>query len=111
MWPRWLTDALSGKTSLARAFWVYGVGVSVLYSLLGLLVDEANVAALAAYLAVGLGLGVVQTIILWRCARNSRHRFLGGLIRALTIIGIVLTAIVLYLFLMNPGLITGFAGL
>ena len=108
MWPRWLTEALSGKTSLARAFWVYGVGVSVLYSLLGLVVDEENVAALAVYLAVGLGLGVLQTIILWRCSRNSRYRFLGGLIRAATLIGIVLVALVLCLLLMNPGLLTGF---
>src|SRR5215469_16567620 len=97
MWPRWLTDALSGKISLARAFWVYGLGVSLVYSCLEFLIDEQNVTALVVYLVVGLALGVVQTIILWRCAKNSRYRFLGGLIRAGTIFGLVLVAIALYL--------------
>jgi len=107
MWPRWLTAALSGKVSLARAFWVYGLGVSVVYSLLGLLVDEQNAAALAVYLVVGLALGVVQTIILWRCANNSRYRFLGGLMRAATIIAVVLMAIAVYLLWTSPGLSAG----
>ena len=35
MWRRWLTDALHGRISLARAFWVYGLAASVVYSFIG----------------------------------------------------------------------------
>jgi hypothetical protein len=66
VWPRWLADALSGKASLASAFWLYGLGVSVVYSLIGLPIDLQNRPALVIYLIVGLALGVLQTVILWR---------------------------------------------
>jgi hypothetical protein len=70
VWPRWLADALSGKVSLSRAFWLYGFGISVVYSLIGLLIDMQNLPVVMIYLLVGLALGVLQTIILWRCASN-----------------------------------------
>jgi tryptophan-rich sensory protein len=107
VWPRWLADALGGKVSLARAFWVYGLGLSVVYSLIGLFVDIQNVAAAAIYLVIGLALGVVQTIILWRCANNSRFRFLGRLIRTAMIFSLVVVAIVLYVLYINMGLVAG----
>ena len=31
MWPRWLTDPLTGKTSVGRAVWLYGLGGSFVY--------------------------------------------------------------------------------
>jgi len=105
MRPRWLADALGGKVSLARAFWVYGLGLSVVYSLIGLLVDIQNVPIAAMYLVIGLALGVVQTIILWRCANNSRFPFLGRLVRAAMIFGLVVVAIMLYVLYTNLGLL------
>ena len=96
MWPRWLTDALSGKVSLARAFWLYGLGISVAYSLIGLLIDIQNVPVVAIYTVVGLALGVLQTIVLWRCAYNSRSKFLGRLVRTAVVFGILVIAIMLY---------------
>lgn len=66
MWPRWLSDALSGKVPLSRAFWVYGLGVSVAYSLAGLFIDIENPLGLTVCRVAGAALGVLQTIIRWR---------------------------------------------
>lgn len=105
MWPRWLTDALSGKDSLARAFWLWGVGVSVAYSLIGAFIDVEHPIVLTIYLVVGLALGVLQTVILWRSAPNSRSRFLGRLARAAVIGGLVIVVLVIFALLANPRLL------
>ena len=97
MRPRWMADALAGKVSLARAFWGYGLGVSVAYSLVGLLVDIENRPVAVTYLLVGVALGILQTIILWRCAYNSRSRVLGSLVRAAMVLGVVVVVLVVYL--------------
>jgi hypothetical protein len=96
VWPRWLTDALSGKASLARAFWVYGLGISVAYSLIELFIDAANPLVATFYMLVGVLLGVLQTVILWRCAYNSRSKFLGKFVRTGIVFGFIAMAIVLY---------------
>ena len=106
MWPRWLTDALSGKASLAHAVWVWGVGGSVAYSLIGALIDVESRLALGVYLVVGLALGVLQTLILWRCASNSRSKVLGRVVRAVVIFGLILLVLSLYVVLSNPSLFT-----
>ena len=105
MWPRWLTDALVGRVSLARAFWIWGVGVSVAYSLIGALVDVDHPLALTAYLAVGLALGLLQTVILWRSASNARSSFLGRLVRTVVIAGLIMMMVMLYMALTNPSLL------
>jgi len=104
VWPRWLTDALNGKVSLARAFWVYGLGVSVAYSLLAGFIDIENRPALIVYLLLGLALGIAQTLILWRCAFNSPSRFLGRLTRTAVVVGLVIMVpLTLYLLFADPG--------
>jgi hypothetical protein len=105
VWPRWLTDALTGKASLARAFWGYGVGISVGYSVIGLFIDIQNVLLTAAYVAVGLALGLFQTIALWRCAHNSRSKLLGRLVRAAMVFGFILVGIMLYVLITNASLL------
>jgi hypothetical protein len=105
VWPRWLTDALTGKLSLARAFWVWGVGVSVGYSLIAAFIDVEHTLALTVYLVLGLALGVVQTVILWRSASNSRSKLLIRLVRAVVIVGLIVTALTLYLLLTNPSVL------
>jgi hypothetical protein len=97
VWPQWLTDALSGKVSLARAFWVYGVGISVAYSLFELFIGAENPLVATFYMLGGVVLGVLQSIILWRCAHNSRSAFLGRLVRTGIVFGFIAMAIVLYL--------------
>ena len=108
MWPRWLAEALSGKVSLARAFWLYGLGISVVYSLVGLFVDIDNRPLLAIYLIVGLALGVLQTVILWRSAAHSPSKFLGRLVRTLMVAGVVLVAIMLYVLFTNWSMLAAF---
>jgi hypothetical protein len=103
--PRWFADALVGKVSLSRAFWVYGLGISVAYSLIGLLIDIQNSLAVTVYLLVGAVLGVLQTIILWRSARNSRSRFLGRLVRAVIVFGLVAVVVMLYVLLTNSAVL------
>jgi hypothetical protein len=97
VWPSWLTDALSGKASLARAFWIYGLGVSVGYSLIGAFIDLQSPLALTIYFALGLVLGLVQTVILWRCAYNSPSKFLGRLVRTAIVVSIIMVPLMLYL--------------
>jgi len=96
VWPQWLTDALSGKASLARAFWVYGLGISVAYSLIELFIDVENPLVATFYMLAGVVLGVLQSIILWRCAYNSRSKSLGRFVRISIVFGFVAMAIVLY---------------
>ena len=104
MWPRWLTDALNGKVSLARAFWAYGLGVSVAYSLLAGFIDIENRPVLIVYLLLGLALGIAQTLILWRSAFNSRSKFLGRLTRTAVVVGLVIMVpLTLYLLFTDPG--------
>lgn len=105
MRPRWLADALSGKVSLSRAFWLYGLGISVAYSLIGLLIDIQNLPVVAIYLAVGLALGVLQTIILWRSASNSRSKFLSRLVHTGMVFGFIVVAIMLYVLFTNWNLL------
>jgi hypothetical protein len=105
VWPQWLADALSGKVSLARAFWLYGLGLSIVYSLIGLLIDIQNVPVVTVYLLVGAALGVMQTIILWRCAYNARSRFLGRLVRTAMVLGLVVIAIMVYVLYANSDLL------
>lgn len=97
MWPKWLTDALSGKVSLARAFWLYGLGVSVGYSVIGAFIDLTHSVAVTIYVVLGLVLGVVQTVILWRSAKNSPSKFLARLVRVLVIVGLLMIAVMIYL--------------
>jgi hypothetical protein len=103
--PQWLADALSGKLSLSRAFWIWGVGVSVAYSIVAAFIDIEDTLAITVYLGFGLMLGILQTLILWRSASNSRSRFLGTLVRTVAIIGLFLAALTLYVVLSNPSLV------
>jgi hypothetical protein len=105
VWPRWLADALSGKVSLARAFWLYGLGISVVYSLIGLFVDIQNLPVMVIYLIAGLALGVLQTIILWRCASNSRSKLLGRLVRTVMVFGFIVVAVMIYVLFTNWSLL------
>ncbi|HWZ63359.1 MAG TPA: hypothetical protein VNX02_10085 [Steroidobacteraceae bacterium] len=105
MWARWLADALRGKVSLSRAFWLYGIGISVVYSVIGLFVDIQNLPVVVIYLLIGLALGVLQTIILWRSASNSRSRFLSRLVHTLMVFGFIVVALMIYVLFTNWSLL------
>lgn len=101
MWPRWITDPLTGKTSLSRAFWLYGFGGSIAYSFIALLFPETP-AGITVYVLLGLALGILQSVILWQCAPNSRSAFLGRLTRAAVVVGLILVPLMVYLLFANP---------
>jgi hypothetical protein len=103
VWPRWLTDALSGKASLARAFWGYGLGVSVAFSVIGAFIDIESRVALTVYLLAGLGVGILQSVIMWRCAYNSPSKLLGRVLRTAVIVGLVIVPIMLYVIFTTSG--------
>jgi hypothetical protein len=73
----------------------------------GLFIDLQNVRAVAVYLTVGAALGVLQTVVLWRSAYNSRSRFLGTLVRTALIFGLLMMAVVLYVLFTNRDLLAG----
>lgn len=102
---QWLADALRGKVLLSRAFWLYGVGISVVYSLIGLFIDIQNLPVIVIYGIVGLVLGVLQTMILWRSASNSRSRVLARLVHTVMILGFIVVGIMLYVLFTNWNLL------
>jgi ABC-type amino acid transport system permease subunit len=104
VWPRWLIDPLTGNTSLKRAIGLYGLGGSLLYSAMGLLFPETT-AGFTVYVLLGLVIGVLQSVILWRCAPNSRSAFVRRLTRAAVIVGLVLVPLLLYVAFTNVDLL------
>jgi hypothetical protein len=102
VWPRFLVDALNGKTSLAKVFWLYGLGGSVGYKVLGWILEPTSPVAAAIYLLGGLGLGFLQCAMLWQCAYNSRVPFLGRVIRTCIIVSLLTLPLLLYDILKNP---------
>ena len=100
MWPRWLTDPLNGKTSLGRAFWLYGFGGSIVYSVIALLLPETPL-GFTMYVLLGLALGILQSLILWRCAPNTRSPFLGRFVRVSVVVGLIMVPLALYLLFTN----------
>ena len=100
MWSA-LTDPLRGKTSLWKVIWIYGFGVSVVYSVLGLLVPETPL-GIGVYVLLGLLLGVVQSAMLWKCAYNSKFPAAGRWLRIMVIVGLVAMPLMLYVVFKNP---------
>ena len=103
MGSRTLTDALAGRAPLRRVFWLYCVGGSLAYSVLGLWVDPLNLRSVTVYSVIGVGIGVVQCIMLWRCAYNGKSRAVGHLVRASVLAGLILIPLLGYLFYIYAG--------
>lgn len=102
MW-RFLTEPLRGAWPLARAVWIYGCGVSIAYLLIEPLFTASSLAH-GVYYALGLVLAVLQSVIIWRCSYNARSPTYGRFLRALIVVGAVLTLLVLYLLWRDPEL-------
>ncbi len=100
MW-RYLTDPLKGKTPLWKVIWVYGFGVSLVF---GLLEPVFGAGGRGAYFALGLLIGIVQSVMVWQCAYNSRYRRYGHVLRVLVVIGLLLIPLVLYALWKHPEL-------
>jgi len=83
----------------------YGLGGSLGYSVIGLLFPETT-AGYIVYMSLGLAIGLLQSVILWRCAPNSRSAFVGRFVRTAVIVGLILVPVMLYLLFTNPDVLS-----
>ena len=100
---RYLTDPLKGKTPLWQVIWIYGFGVS----LVCLLVEPLFVGSRLAhglYYALSLVIAIVQSVMLWQCAFNSKHPRYGYVLRLFVVLGALLIPLLLYVLWSRPEL-------
>ncbi len=102
MW-RFLTDPLQGQWPLGRAIWIYGFGLSSAYLLIEPLFTASTLAH-GVYYALGLAIAVLQSVIIWRCSYNAKSPAYGRFLRALIVVGALLTVLLLYLLWRDPAL-------
>jgi hypothetical protein len=101
MWTA-LTEPLRGKTSLRKVIWIYGFGVSVVYTVLGWILVPETPIGISVYTLLGLALGIVQSAMLWKCAYNSRFPSAGRLLRIVVVAGLLTIPLMLYVLIRNP---------
>lgn len=102
MWLKWLAEPLRGRTSLWQVIWIYGLGASILYTLLGWVLAPETPVGIGLYFIGGLALGVVQSVMLWQCAYNSRFPAAGRLLRVMVVIGLLMLPLMLYVLFRHP---------
>ena len=102
MW-RFLTDPLRGRWPLGRAVWIYGFGLSIVYLFIEPLFTHSS-RAHGVYYALGLVIAIVQSVIIWRCSYNAKSPGYGRFLRALIVVGAVMTVLVLYMLWRDPDL-------
>ena|SRR5579862_6359104 len=102
MWLKLLAEPLRGSTSLWKVIWIYGLGASVVYTLLGWVLAPQTPVSVGLYFMVGLALGIVQSVMLWQCAYNSRFPGAGRLLRLIVVIGLLLLPVMLYVLFRHP---------
>ena len=105
MWSAF-TDPLRGKTALWKVIWIYGFGVSVLYTVLGGILVPETPLGIGVYVLLGLLLGIVQSAMLYQCAYNSRFPAAGRWLRIMVIAGLVAMPLLLYVVFKNPESLT-----
>ena len=102
MWTQALLEPLRGKTPLWKVIWIYGFGVSILYTVFGAIFAPETPVGIGIYSFVGLALGIVQSLMLWKCAYNSRFPASGRLLRIAVVAGLLLLPLMLYMLFRYP---------
>ena len=102
MWTQSLIDPLRGKTALWKVIWIYGFGVSMVYTVLGWIFVPETPAGIGIYFLLGLALGIVQSVMLWKCAYNSKFPAAGRLLRLLVVLGLLAVPLMLYVLVNHP---------
>jgi hypothetical protein len=102
MWPNALTEPLRGKTSLWKVIWIYGFGASVIYTLLGWIFAPETPLGITLYFLFGVALGIVQSVMLWQCAYNSKFPAAGRLLRVVVVVGLLMIPLMLYVLFRHP---------
>ncbi len=95
-WPDIIMDPVRGKSSLSTAFWGYGFGASVLFSIPPLFVDLEQANAIKIYLGLGLLLGIYQLVCLWQCAPNCKSPLLKTYTRVCVVASFLALPFILY---------------
>ena len=105
-----IKQPLRGKTSLSRAFWLYSVLGSLLFSSLGLFLNPENQFVMKVYTILGLIFSVYVTVGIYRCADNSRSRWMARSARVGAIITLCLLPVLTYLDLTGVLSVTDLLG-
>jgi hypothetical protein len=92
-----IKQPLRGKTSLSKVFWLYGVLGSLLFGSLELFLNPENQFVMKAYTIIGFFYSVYVTVGIYRCADNSRSRWMARSARVGAIITLVLLPVLTYL--------------
>lgn len=100
--PSALTEPLRGKTSLWKVIWIYGFGASVIYMLLGWIFAPETPLSITLYFLFGLALGILQSVMLWQCAYNSKFPAAGRLLRGVVVVGLLMVPLLVYVLFRHP---------
>jgi hypothetical protein len=92
-----LTEPLQGKTSLAKVFWLYGVGGSVLYGAIELFLNPGNSVVMHLYTVGGLLIDLYVAVATYRCAGNCRSKFWGRMAQISAVLSVLLLPVIAYL--------------
>lgn len=92
-----IKEPLRGKTSLSKVFWLYGIVGSLLYGALELFLNPENQFLMKVYTILGLIYSVYVTVGIYRCADNSRSRWMARSARVGAIISLLLLPVLTYL--------------
>lgn len=94
---RFLTDPLAGRTPIGRVVWVYGLLGSLLYGVLGLLIDVGDVRTAHLYTLGGLIYSLWVTVATYQCARNCKTAFGRRVVRVCAVASLLLLPVGTYL--------------
>jgi hypothetical protein len=97
-------EPLQGRTRLWKVVWLYGLALTVVYSLIGLAVPLGNSAATWIYGAIGILITVYQLAALWQCAFNGPSRVVAVLVRVSVVLSLLLVPVLIYLYATQPAL-------
>ena len=103
-------EPLRGKTSLSRVFWLYGVLGSLLFSSLELFLNPENQFVMKVYTILGFIFSVYTTVGIYRCADNSRSRFMARSARVGAVITLLLLPVLTYFDLTGALSVTNLLG-
>ena len=84
-------EPLRGKTSLSKVFWLYGILGSLLFGAIELFLNPENRFVMKVYAILGFIFSVYVTVGIYRCADNSRSRWMARSAR----VGAIITLLVL----------------
>jgi hypothetical protein len=90
-------EPLRGKTSLSKVFWLYGMLGSLLFGSIELFLNPENQFVMKVYTILGLIFSIYVTVGIYRCADNSRSRWMARSARVGAIITLFLLPVLTYL--------------